>query len=123
MDGEILRGLIIMLLCCWGCGLLFLGFGVSVYLSKKPVGFLRGTKGKSGCLSDPVRYNRDVGRMWMLYSIPYWLAGLFGFFGLIRSWLVLISPALVLLACTVGVWWLVVSHRRIWNRYFIRQHT
>lgn len=79
--------------------------------------FYAGTEVDPRTVRDIPAYNRENARMWKLYSIPYWLAGFFGIFGLFQNWIAVLCGVCILIACTVGIWWLLREYRRIARKY------
>ena len=112
---------IVMGVCGFGCGGLFYGIGTWALKSRKPFGFwANGKEIKAEDVSDIAAYNRACARMWKLYSIPYWLCGLGG---MVTAWHpVFPIPCMIvmILACSVGIWWLVRSYERIWKQYRVK---
>ena len=94
-----------------GCGLLFYSIGQYAVKKETPMHFWSGSEVKAESITDVPAYNRENGRMWKLYSLWYWAAGLLWMF----------SPeaavAVLVLGCTAGIAWLVVSYRRIEKKY------
>ena len=120
MPEEILVA-IVMGICGFGCGGLFYGIGAWALRSQKPVGFwANGKEIRPEDVSDIAAYNRAYARMWKRYSIPYWLCGLVG---TVTAWhpvFPLLCMIVMILACSVGIWWLVSSYGRIWNQYRVK---
>ena len=87
-------GKIIMLACMWVCAGLFLGFGLYARRRKEPMWFWAGEKVPRQAVTDVPAYNRAHSRMFVLYSLPWWLGGLLG---LAHP---LAAAAAALLACT-----------------------
>ena len=112
MDGEAIFGMIIMTMCSFGCGAAFLGIGVYASKRKDPMHFWAGSAVDPKSISDIPAYNRANGKLWKLYSIPYWLSGILALLGCSA-----LSAILLFLACSVGIWWLVSSYNRILKRY------
>ncbi len=106
-----MAGKVIMIVCCWICGGLFLGFGVYSSYRKEPMWFWSGSKVSPESISDVPAYNRAQSAMWKVYSLPYWVAGAVAFS----------SPAgagiLLAAACVLGIPPLLIAHKRIEKRY------
>lgn len=120
MNAESIFGMIIMCLSCFGCGLLFYGLGKHAVSKPTPMGFWSGgPEIKSEDITDVAAYNFENGRMWKLYSIPYFLSGVFGVFSGWNKYWSIGSVIFLTLACTVGLWWLIRSYRRIWKKYAV----
>ena len=119
MDGGETAGMIIWLLCTWGCGALFLGIGIYAARREKPMWFWSGSTVDPKTVRDIPAYNRANGRMWTVYSIPYWLGGASVFWGegTLGWW---IGVGLLLLACFPGIGWLIWKYRKI-EKEFIQK--
>lgn len=120
MNREAIGGMIIMVLVCWGCGGLFFGIGCWSVRRRSPMHFWAGTQLDPKTISDIPAYNRENGTMWKLYSVPFWLAGVFS---LGVGWEPMVSIAslvLMLLASTVGLWWLVRRYKHIEAKYRVQ---
>ena len=111
MTGEEIFGLIMMLGCCFGCGAMFYGIGLWAERSKKPFGFWTFKEVKPESISDIPAYNRENGRMWKRYALPFFLAGILA---CISIW---ISAVLLICSCTVGIWWLIRGYQKIFRKY------
>lgn len=119
MNGEQIFGIIIMCFVGFGCGLLFFGIGYSAQISKKPMHFYSGTSVDPKTISDIPAYNRENARMWKFYSIPYWLTGVTALLSIFDERLMAICSILIGIACTAGIAWLVLTYKRIHNKYRI----
>lgn len=95
------------------CSALLTGIGIFAYNRKKPMGFWSGAEVRAEEIWDIPAYNRANGRMWMGYSLLYWLA----------AWVGLQSGAaagiLIAIGCVVGIPALVVIYKRIYAKYKI----
>lgn len=107
--------IIIYLVCVWGCAALFFLLGIYAAHRRKPMWFWSGSKVYAGEISDVPAYNRANGRMWKLYSLPFWLAG-----GL-YLWSIMASCIVLVAASTLGIGWLIWTYRRIERRYRIEE--
>lgn len=94
---EQLQAILIMLATCWGCATIFLGIGFWADHRKEPMHFYAGVPVDPKTITDVPAYNRENGKMWKLYSTPYWAAGLIG------CWNVNVSAIVICLACVVGI--------------------
>lgn len=121
MNAERLAGTVVKLICCWGCGGLFFGLGLWALGRKKPMHFWAGSTIDPERVSDIPAYNRENGRLWILYSIPYWLSGVLYLVGMEDSWGSIGCLALLVFAGTAGLYWLVKRYKRI-ERKFITSH-
>ena len=81
--------------------------------------FWAGSEVDPKTVSDIPAYNRENGRMWKQYSLSFWLAGVLGIAGMWYLWCDIAALIVLCLACTVGLWWLVKSYRRIRKRYLV----
>ena len=104
---EWIIGLIVDL----GCAALFYSIGVYAQKSKKPMGFWSGKEVKASELTDVEQYNRENAVMWKVYSLWYVAAAV------AAIWDSMISVIILLLSCTVGLAILIVTYKRIYNRY------
>ena len=120
MDNESLIGAIIMALCCFGCGLTFFVIGYFAEKAKKPVNFWSGTSVPVEKVTDIPAYNHANAVMWKVYSVPYWLAGIFGCLGVIGDVYTMASAIILFLACFPGLFFLVWKYRKIEKRYIIK---
>lgn len=116
---DALFGSMILTLCGVGCGGLFYGIGIWAQKPKTPMHFWAGTDIDPSQISDIISYNQANARMWKCYSIPYWLSGLAGIGVLWSEGCSVLCLGLLVLAGTVGIWWLIQTYRRIWDCYSI----
>ena len=119
MSGEEIFGLIVILGVCFGCGAMILGIGIWAERSKKPFGFWTFREVIPESISDIPSYNRENGKMWKAYSVPYFLAGFCGICGIWLPWCHQIAGVLVILACTLGILCLIWCYKRISRKYFV----
>ena len=119
MSGEQIFGMIIMCFVGFGCGALFFGIGYFAESSKKPIHFYSGTSVDPNTITDIPSYNRENARMWKLYSVPYWLTGVIGILSAFDERLSAICGILIGIAGTAGIGWLVLTYKRIYNKYRI----
>lgn len=120
MDREAIAGMVVILVCSWGCGALFYGIGIWAAKKKTPMHFWAGTGLDPKCITDIAAYNRENSRMWKNYSIPYWIAGVFGILGVWHVWFSALCGAVILIAGTAGIAWLIISYKRIEKKYLIK---
>lgn len=104
-------GNIIMLVCMWFCAGLFLGFGLYALRREEPMWFWSGEKVPKDTVTDIPAYNKAHSRLFLLYSLPWWLGGLLGLAHPLAAAIVAV------LACTAGLAWLIWSHGNIEKRY------
>ncbi len=117
MNGEQLFGLIMLLGVCFGLGIMIYFIAIWAERSKKPFGFWTFREVKPEAISDIPSYNRENGKMWKLYSVPFFLAGFCGMGGVWLTWLRTAALVLVILACTLGIGWLIWNYKRIFRKY------
>ena len=96
---------------CFGCALLFIGIGIYARRLEKPMWFWAGSEVDPETVSDVKQYNRENGRMWILYSLWYIAAGL------AMIWSSGAAVAIMVLGCTVGIGLLIASYQKIFNKY------
>ena len=124
MDGETIVGAIIMCVVCCGCGALFLGIGVWANGLEKPMHFWSGSVIDPKTVSDIPEYNRKNALMWKWYSLPFWMAGIFGAFGCQYEWCTYAALALLLIASIPGLCILIGCYKRIEKEHITkRDHT
>ena len=114
MDGERILGIIVMVFCSLMCGGIFSGLAVWAKKSKKPVHFYSGTTVDPKTVSDIPAYNLENSRMWMIYSVPFWVSGIVSFFHMGAA------AIIMTVACFPGFLWLVFCYKRISQKYIIR---
>lgn len=102
---------IIWLICTWGCAALFTGFSLYARRLKKPMWFWSGSEVPSYKIKDIPAYNKANGIMWSRYSVPFWISGI-SFF-----WYRIFAVVLLVLACTVGIIWLIRYYEKISKKY------
>ena len=117
MNGESIFGCIIMMLCSFGCGFTFIGIGIWAKNSQKPMHFYSGSSVDANTISDIKAYNKENAVMWKTYSVPYIISGLCAVAGLFFNLFSYVAIALIFLAATVGIGWLVCRYHRIQKRY------
>ncbi len=117
MSGEALFGAIMMVFCGFGCGALFYWIGVWASGRKDPMHFWSGSTVVPETITDIPAYNRANARMWKQYSIPYWISGVIGTLAFLDIRIFAFSMIPIGLACTVGIWWLIHTYRKIEKQY------
>ena len=120
MDGEKLFGIILMIFINLMCAGIFFGIGVWAQKRKDPAHFNSGTTVDPKTISDIPAYNRENARLWKQYSIPFWLCAACAFASIWAEVLMTVSIIILVLACTVGIGWLVWRYQRILKTYKIR---
>ena len=103
--------MIIWLLCVWGCALVFDAIGMYAIRRKEPMWFWSGTQVRKEEIADVPAYNRANGMMWIVYSLPYWAAGVLGLYGSSAGAIVLFVGAIG------GSLALVAAYNRIYRKY------
>ena len=93
------------------CSAVFTAIGIYAWNKKKPMWFWSGTTVEEREIADILAYNRANGRMWIVFSLPFWLA----------TFLALCNEiiALVLLAgnCVIGLPALISAYKKIYEKY------
>ena len=117
MNGEEIFGMIIMLGCCFGCGAMIFGIGLWAERSKKPFGFWTFREVKPEAISDVPAYNRANGKLWKLYSIPFFLASALFVAGIWNPGFQMAALVVLIGACTLGILWLILHYRHILRKY------
>ena len=120
MDNGSVAGAVIMAICCFGCAVSFSAIGNWAEKSKKPVHFWSGSKVDPEKVSDIPAYNHANAVMWKLYAIPYYLAGVFGILGFLGDVFSVVSVALLMAACFLGIPLLVWRYMKIEKRYIVK---
>lgn len=114
MDGEKIGGIVIMVFCCVLCGSIFSGMSVWAKKRKDPMHFYSGTTVDPKTVSDIPAYNLENSKMWMIYSVPFWVSGVVSFFHMGAA------AIIVTAACFPGFLWLIFRYKRICKKYIIR---
>ncbi len=104
-------GTAVLVTSCWLCGAFFLGFGLFARRYKKPVWFWSGSTVDPASIADIPAYNRANSRMWTVFSLPFWISGLLGF------WLPMVSGILLAVSCIGGIPGLILAYHNIFKRY------
>lgn len=117
MEGEKIFGAIMMILCGFGCGALFSWLGSWAVNRKDPMNFWAGTTVDPETISDVPAYNRANARMWKQYAGPFWLTGVCGILSFWDDRFSILAGGLIGIACTVGIWWLIHTYKKIKKQY------
>lgn len=117
MDGEAIFGIIMIVFCGFGCGALFYWIGAWASNRKDPMHFWSGSTVDPKSILDIPAYNQANAQMWKQYSIPYWLSGILGMLSIFDVRISVFSMVPIGLACTVGIWWLIHTYRKIERKY------
>ncbi len=104
-------GQVLMLVCCWICGGMFLGYSLYARQAKKPVWFWSGSTVDPETISDIPAYNRANARMWAAYSVLFWVCGVLGFF------FPAAAGAVLTVSCLGGIPLLIIFYGRILKKY------
>lgn len=109
-----MAGTIIACTVYFGCAILFYGIGIYAKNCQKPMWFWSGTEVDPTTITDVVQYNRENSRMWKLYSLWYFAAGVVAIFNHIAA------VVLLVLSCTVGIVILVATYHKIHEKYKVK---
>ncbi len=93
------------------CGAVFTGIGIYARKRKKPMWFWSGSSVKEAEIADISAYNRANGRMWIVFSLPFWLSAFLGF------WNTAAAVVLTVANCLIGLPLLVLVYHRIYAKY------
>ena len=115
-DGSV-AGAVIMGVCCFGCATIFLGIGLWARKAQKPVNFWSGTTVPAEKVMDVKSYNCANAVLWEVYSIPFWVAGVFGVFGFLGDIFLIVAAIILFVACGPGGLLLVRQYQRIEKMY------
>ena len=103
--------LIAWLLCVGGCAAAFTGIGIYAMYRKEPMFFWSGRTVRREELTDVKAYNRANGIMWLLYSVPMWVAAVLYF---VNKNAAVIS---LVIWGTFGLGILIYAYHRIYEKY------
>ena len=120
MEGAQIFGVIMMCFGGFGCGALYFWIGHWAESRKDPMHFYTGTTVDPKTITDVPAYNRENAKMWKQFSVPFWLCGLCAFGSIWLESLMTVSIIMIVLACTVGIGWLVWKYNRILKTYQFR---
>ena len=106
-----MAGDIIWYITMFGCAALFVGIGIYAKKLEKPMWFWSGSTVDPATITDVKAYNLENSRMWMWYSVWYWIAGF--------AWIWSGAAALtvLMLGCSVGIVLLVRRYLKIEKKY------
>ena len=71
-----MAGSIIWYATIFGCAALFCGIGIYARKTEKAMWFWSGSTVDPSTITDVKAYNAENSRMWLLYSLWYWVAGI-----------------------------------------------
>ena len=117
MNREQVFGVIIMFLCCFGSGFLFLMIGLRADKSDNPVNFWAGKPVRSEWIKDITGYNKANARMWKCYSIPYFASAGLALLGCYHEWFIIGAMLVLILTAFPGIILLIRHYRKIEKRY------
>ena len=106
MGGDIIWYVTIL-----GCAALFCGIGIYAQKLEKPMWFWTGSEVDPSTITDVKAYNAENARMWMVYSLWYWVAGI------AWIWSFAIAMTALVLGCSVGIVLLVRTYHKIEKKY------
>lgn len=92
---------------------LIIGIGIYAWLRKKPMWFWSGSKIYEDEIADISAYNRANGIMWIVYSLPYWVATFVGLKDMV------LASDILLIWVIVSIPFLILAYRWIYNKYSI----
>ena len=119
MNAGKIIGVIIMALCGFGCGALFFGMGVYASKLKKPMHFWSGSAVDPKTISNVAAYNRENGKMWKQFSVPFWMSGVLAIGSIWAGWCSAAYTILIFAGSIVGGIWLVLRYNKIRKKYAV----
>lgn len=117
MEGPQILSAIVMIFSGFGLGGLFHWMGVWASNRKDPMHFWSGSTVDPKTISNIPAYNQANASMWKCYAVPYWLTGICGILCFWKIWFSVAAGIFITLACTVGIWWLIYTYRKIEKQY------
>ena len=120
MNGDTIFGMLIITFCSILCAAIFYGIGDWAVKRNDPMHFYSGVAVKPESISDVPAYNRENGRMWKVFSVPFWLSA---FCSILSFWdrrFSTISIVLLVAGCTVGSGFLIARYHKILKKYTVR---
>ena len=105
---------IISLGVSFGCAMLFFFIGLFASKREKPMWFWSGTQVDESEITDVKQYNKENGRMWKLYSLYFFAAGIAGI------WSSTLFSVILVLSFTVGLAGLILTYNKIYNKYKVK---
>ncbi len=120
MEHELIMGMIVMILCSFGCGALILGIGFHCEKTDKPASFWSHSRVLPEQVTDLRAYNQACAVLWKRYSVGYFIAGILSCFApLHENWLIA-GTVVIFLTCCPGIPLLIFGYQRIAKRYILR---
>lgn len=117
MSGEQMVGIVIFLLCTWGCGFVFLLIARHADRCSKPVNFWAGQEVDPHRVSDIAAYNHENAVLWKGYSIPFWLSGALFVFGVVNNAFSIAGIIVLFSTCFPGLLLLIRKYKQIEKTY------
>ena len=108
-----MAGKIIMWLVSFGCAILFFSIGVCARRMRKPMWFWSGCEVSVSQITDIKGYNAENARMWQLYSLWYFAAGL------AEIWSTILALIFIVLSGTLGIAVLIMTYNKIYRKYAV----
>ena len=102
---------IIFAAICWFCALMFGLIALWAFKRKTPMHFWSGSTVKPEEIKDIPAYNKENGMMWLKYTAAIVITGA------VSLWSVVIGAILLIVVCVPGIAFLVISYKRIYNKY------
>ncbi len=103
---------IMYLIIAWLGALVFITIGIYAMNRKKPMWLWAGSEIPESKIKDVKAYNRANGKMWCMFSIPFFISGIVEFY------LPIASVVILALACTMGVGLIIWCYHKIEEKYF-----
>lgn len=102
------------LIAMWAAALLFIAIGIYASSRKTPMWFWTGYSIPTDKVTDLKAYNRAVGKMWCLFSIPLWISGI------IELFLPEMSIIIFAFNCSICIGGPVWYYHKIEEKYIIK---
>lgn len=102
------------LLIMWVAAFFFVVIGIGAARREEPMWLWSGSKIPADSVSDVKAYNHANGKMWCIFSIPLWIAGIVEFLS------PLLSVLFLILACTFGIGGIVWYYHKLEEKYIIK---
>ena len=104
-------GAIIWYVTMFACAASIFGIGVYAKKLEKPMWFWSGSEVDPASITDVKAYNRENSRMWKVYSLWFWAAGILWIWNEIAALVVLVTGS------TVGIGLLIGRYLKIEKKY------
>ena len=104
-------GAVIWYVTTFACAALFIFIGIYASKREKPMWFWAGSEVDTATITDVKAYNRENGRMWKLYSLWFWTAGI------AWAWDAVLATVILVLGGTVGIGILISTYLKIEKKY------